>query len=177
MKNSTKIVLVALAAIVLVSAVLVVIAPAVHAGSATPVLSEPYPRYPWAASCTPISPGTPLAYTLSCTVEVPPRYEVVIQTISITGPSLANPYPPILGSVTTTTGGQSALWQGSPPTGPLPLVGGSIAEWSASTTLYGDPGTLITCTLVFPGYTFTAGKDYEASCNLSGYSIRTQDHE
>lgn len=173
MKNSTKIVLVALAAIVLVTTVAVLAPRAVHAVAVVATLVEDVDspaRHPWAATCS----GALVEnyYAQRCTVAVPAGYEYVIQTISISGPPYATPSPPIYAYVSTSVGGVTAWWQGISPTEALFQYEASyfIAEWTASTTLYADPGTSIACN--WAEFVTTPAYLGPPICYLTGYAVK-----
>ncbi|MGO8734794.1 MAG: hypothetical protein ACLQVM_18615 [Terriglobia bacterium] len=82
MKNSTKMVLVALAAIVLLSTVAILTPRATHVLAAGPTtITYNMPRNPWTSYCAPPA-APPNIYYTSCTITAPSGGELVIQMIS-----------------------------------------------------------------------------------------------
>lgn len=147
MKNLTRIALIALVGAVLVSTV------ACHTtskASATPVTPAEAPipitstsaRNPWAGTCT-------LAYSGSndeatCTITVPSTEEIVIQTVS--GQQLRPAPSQLTTKVSTTSGGNPALWYTIPTPVSTP-AGSDEYLWSSPVTLYADPGSSIVITV------------------------------
>jgi hypothetical protein len=147
MKNSTKIVLAALAGAVLVSTVACTTTTKTAAQPVTPA-SSPIPitstsaRNPWADNCTLTYSATNNDAT--CTITVPSTQEIVIQMVS--GQLLYPPPSQLSTKVSTTTGGNTALWYAVVP--PITTPAGSDEYiWSTPVTLYADPGTSIVVTV------------------------------
>jgi len=145
MKNLTKIVLLALAGAMVVSTVACPTTSKVHA--LTPAQS-PIPitansaRNPWADSCT-------LSYSATnddatCTIPVPGTEEIVIQTVS--GQQLRPAPSQLTTKVSTTSGGNPALWYTIPTPVSTP-AGSDEYLWSSPVTLYADPGSSIVVTV------------------------------
>jgi hypothetical protein len=145
MKNLTKIVLLALVGAMLIFTVACPTTAKVHAltppSSPIPITSTSA-RNPWADNCT-------LSYSATnndatCTITVPSTQEIVIQMVSA---QLLYPPPSQLSTkVSTTTGGNTALWYTvlAPITTP---AGSDEYVWSSPVTLYADPGTSIVVTV------------------------------
>ena len=145
MKFLTKIVLLALVGAVLVSTVSCPTTAKVHALTPT---SSPIPitansaRTPWADNCTLTYSATNNDAT--CTITVPSTEEIVIQMVS--GQLLYPPPSQLSTKVSTTTGGNTALWYTVLP--PITTPAGSDEYiWSYPVTLYADPGTAIVVTV------------------------------
>jgi hypothetical protein len=146
MKNSTKIVLVALAAIALVSTVAVLIPRATHVLAATTTLSATSPRTPWANYCAPIE-GVLETYVASCTITAPSGGELVIQMIS--GFQFAPLASHLTAQVLTVVrGSPTAINWTTWLARPVVINGHDLYDWSYPITLYADPGSTITVQLV-----------------------------
>ena len=167
MKNSTKIVLVALAAIMLVSTVAVLTRRATHVLASGPV-SIPYnsTRTPWTSYCAPPA-APPNIYYTSCTMTAPSGGELVIQMIS--GLQITPAPTRLQARVDTSLG--VLVWTTLLAPVNLPGVGSNndYYFWSYPVSLYADPGTTITVTLVNEnGRPLTT---LEARVTLVGYYV------
>ena len=140
MKNSTKIVLVALAAIVLVSTVAVLTLRGTHVLATTYVqpISPTALRTPWSATCTPQTAGP--GYS-KCTIPAPANAALVIQSISALNTHAHNTRVML---VVTTMGGNTLMpW--CITTAPVHTSPGYYTYcWSELVMLYADPGSTIT---------------------------------
>ena len=147
MKNLTRIVLIVLVGAVLVSTVAcpstskVQALPVPPAQSPIPITSTSA-RNPWADSCT-------LSYSATnddatCTIPVPGTEEIVIQTVS--GQQLRPAPSQLTTKVSTTSGGNPALWYTIPTPVSTP-AGSDEYLWSSPVTLYADPGSSIVVTV------------------------------
>jgi hypothetical protein len=168
MKNSTKIVLAALAAIVLVSTFAFLTRRRTHALAAGPV-PIPYngARYPWTSYCAPLSPS-PATYNASCTFTAPSGGELVIQMIS--GYQIAPVPTRLQAQVSTQVApaiGPTINW--FTMLSPVDIQGSDYYYWSYPVTLYADPGTTITVTLVNQnGHPITT---LNARVTMTGYYV------
>ena len=145
MRNSTRLVLMALAGAMLVSTVACITttkAPA-HPSAQAPIsITASSTLNPWADSCT-LSYST-ATDSATCTISVPDNEEIVIQTIS--GQEL-RPAPSQLSTkVSTTSGGYPAFWYNLPTPVSTP-AGVDEYLWSSPVTLYADPGSSIVVTV------------------------------
>jgi hypothetical protein len=138
MKNSTKIVLVALAAIVLVSTVAVLTLRGTHVLAASYAIPPTALRTPWSATCTPQTAGP--GYS-QCTITAPANAALVIQTISAFNMHAHNTRVML---VVVTMGGNTPMpWYIT--TAPVHTSPGFYTYcWSELVTLYADPGSTIT---------------------------------
>ena len=165
MKNSTKIVLVGLAAIVLVST-FAVLTPRTTDVLASGPVSIPYnsTRTPWTSYCAPPA-APPNIYYTSCTITAPSGGELVIQLIS--GFQIA-PDPTLLTvGVATNLTAPVASW--TTMLAPVDIQGNDYYYWSYPVTLYANPGTTITVTLVNQnGHPLTT---LNARVALTGYYV------
>jgi len=144
MKNSTKIILVALAAIVLVSTFGVLTRRTTHVLAAGPTtITYNTPRNPWASYCAPPAAAPNIYYT-SCTIVAPSGGELVIQLIS--GFQIA-PDPTLL-TVGVTTNLTAPVPSWTTMLAPVDIQGNDYYYWSYPVTLYANPGTTITVNLV-----------------------------
>jgi archaellin len=147
MKNSTKMVLVALAAIVLVSTVAILTPRATHVLAAGPTtITYNMPRKPWTSYCAPPA-APPNIYYTSCTITAPSGGELVIQMIS--GYQIAPVPTRLQAQVSTQVApaiGPTINW--FTMLSPVDIQGSDYYYWSYPVTLYADPGTTITVTLV-----------------------------
>ena len=179
MKKSTKIVLVALAAILLVSTVAVLAPRATHANTTPqPITFSPTAdRIPWVTACGPklVPDG------LFCvTPPTPAGYEVVIQSLSFMACdpeiNLASgiTQPLLFPRLNTTTGGNpNAIWV---TTLVPPLLSGNYysAQFTFQTNIYVDPDTNIGVWLGFDSATGTIVSYGPASAILQGYAVKLE---
>jgi hypothetical protein len=164
MKNSTKILLLALAAIVLVSTVAVLIprAARAHEGESTLVIADGYPRYPWVFSCQPNASGL---NTVECGTNAPAGAALVIQNVSISA-ILSAPGAPVFIQVSTTVNGSPNVYN-TTATPPATLV----QLWASTPlTIYADPKASINILAVVPSSTFATSSD--VAIFLEGYYVK-----
>jgi len=179
MKNSIKIVLVALAAIVLVSTVAVLTPRTIRAKTSTTVTISPTAdRIPWASTCVLPTPNSGAVNTTCQTATVPAGYEFVVQSVTFDANEILDlnlPLTPVwVPRVETTGGGSSMRWTTQVPDviglpSPTDFYGFDI---SSPTALYADPGTTPTCLLLT--YDANYGGTGGASCTLSGYLVKLE---
>ncbi|HEV8042389.1 MAG TPA: hypothetical protein VGP62_26165 [Bryobacteraceae bacterium] len=164
MRNVSKIVLVALATIVLVSGVAVLTPRAVHAVVATFVRDvDNAARHPWSSSCT----FTTSSVNGSCNITIPPNVEVVLQMVSII--AQADPGNTHLlaflqvqsGGVLSTLQFDTADTQDNQPV---------VSDYNVQNVVqyYQDPGTTITCQARTRD---TNPSPLVSVCSLSGYTV------
>ncbi len=168
MRNVSKIVLVALAAIVLVSGVAVLTPRAVHAVVATFVRDvDNAARHPWASTCgftASASSGN------SCDITVPSNVEVVLQMVDIS--ALADKANVELSSYLTLYSGGTEVFLYPIRTTADPTS--SLATQAAFTLsgliqVYADPSSTITCGMSTKNANPIT--TLQGSCTVSGYMV------
>lgn len=164
MKNSTKIVLVTLAAIVLVSTVAVLRPRVVHATSYT--VNPTGARTPVTVYCVP--EPTDHSNVAICSILNTSGAEIVIQTVSFTV-NTTGPNTPVLEQVNTVNNEFLGIWLGESITFRALVSGGYYATTSSQTTLYSDPGTNISCIVTLDHHSDFANQQ----CTLVGYYVPT----
>jgi hypothetical protein len=163
MKNLTRIVLIALAAAVLVSTVAVLTRRAVHATSYT--VDPTGLRTPWTANCALVSSDD--SVVASCSVTAPKGAELVIQTVSFSVIT-TTPSTVLMESVVSTAHAGTDLWIGQTVSTADRVAGLYRSFNNASTTLYADPGTSVTCNLEEDTHVDFSSQQ---ACYLSGYYV------
>jgi hypothetical protein len=108
MKNLSKIALVVVVSIALLSTVAVLTPRVVHAVTAQLVQNvDSPPRNPWAGTCT--ASGSTTSDYFTCVIPALPGYEIAVQTVTIAGFTSDNHTHVIL-SLKTFGGGYSEVW-------------------------------------------------------------------
>jgi hypothetical protein len=184
MKNSAKIALVALAAIVLVSTVAVLTPRATHA-SATPapiIILADAARIPWVTSCD-ATPASSSGYASCTTSAIPAGHEFVIQTVTIDTSYETvntNDVTPMvwMPRALTTGGGQSMVWEAQIPN-PITEwydqpnhIAFAILNLTTNTTIYADPGTSIDCSMSIGDDLFVSPKVNPLTFTFTGYLVQ-----
>ncbi len=180
MKISTKIALIVLAVIVLVSTVAVLTPRATHANanSTLNAIAADATRIPWSTSCTLSTPGLYLDGECQPATPTPAGFDVVVQSITFWCPSLEmtplTTAPPVwITRLAHQTGGNYMEWAEQFPAAILSPYGYGF-ERSFPVTLYLDPETIPTCMLGAWNVTAVAapaGQQDNISCYLEGYAV------
>jgi len=167
MKNLTRIVLVALAAIGLVLTV-AVLSPRRTRASAPMTVDPTSPRTPWSGSCSLIpSSATPAA--ASCIItNVPTNAELVIESEVF---NAQTPEPDTIESFSvnsTEAGVGTEVWYGSTASTPSLVDGLYVIRLTTAIPFYADPGTNIQCGAIAPHH---AAFTVPPAITLTGYYV------
>jgi hypothetical protein len=144
MKNLTKIVLVALAAIGLVLAVAVLRPPRARAQPTT--VNPTSPRTPWTGSCT-MTPISTTAAAAQCTItDVPTDAELVVESEVYNAVTTGASTVEVIDCQGTSAGvAGTALWMATGTSTPNPVYGGYELRFSTAIPFYVDAGSSIQC--------------------------------